>query len=127
MVSMSNIGGRFAAAAMLAIAILGVPAPAAAQGPRDQYTRALARERALRDAARPPTARQIRDVVLAYERIVDRYPTSGYSDNALWQAGNLSLLAYQRFGQTQDRRAGLRSLNQLKASYSSLVPARTAR
>jgi N-acetylmuramoyl-L-alanine amidase len=116
---MSNISGRLAAAVMLAIAIVSVPAEAAAQGPREQYTRALARERALRDAARPPSARQIRDVVLAYQRIVDRHPTSGYSDNALWQAGNLSLLAYQRFGQTQDRRAGLRALNQLKASYSS--------
>ena len=72
-------------------------------------------------ARRQPSAdaQQIRDVVGAYERFVRRYPTSGYSDNALWQAGNLSLLAYQRFGQTSDRRAGLRLLNQLKSSYPS--------
>ena len=59
----------------------------------------------------------------AYERLVRRYPASGYSDNALWQAGNLSLLTYQRFGQAVDRRTGLRLLAQLKSSYpaSSLL------
>ena len=83
------------------------------------YTRALARERILRDGERPPTLKQIRDVVAAYERVVRRYPASGYSDNALWQAGNLSLLAYQRFGQADDRRDGMRLFLQLKTAYPS--------
>ena len=54
----------------------------------------------LRDAAQPATLQQIRSVISAYEGIVRRYPGSGYSDNALWQAGNLALLAYERFGET---------------------------
>ena len=40
------------------------------------------------------------------------------------QAANLSLLAYQKFGESSDRKAGIRLLNQLKNGYpsSSLVP-----
>jgi N-acetylmuramoyl-L-alanine amidase len=119
MASMSNMSGRFLAGVVLVCSVLGAPTSAIAQGPREQYTRTLARERALRDGERPPTNRQIRDIVAAYDRFVRRYPASGYSDNALWQAGNLSLLAYQQFGQASDRRTGLRLLNQLKASYPS--------
>ena len=119
MASISIMSGRFLAGVVLVGVVLGAPAAASAQGPREHYARALARERPLRDSGTTPTARQIRDAVAAYERFVHRYPTSGYSDNALWQAGNLSLLAYQRFGQDADRRTGLRLLNQLKASYPS--------
>ncbi len=119
MASISIMSGRFLAGVALVGVVLGAPAAASAQGPREHYARALARERPLRDSGTTPTARQIRDAVAAYERFVHRYPTSGYSDNALWQAGNLSLLAYQRFGQDADRRTGLRLLNQLKASYPS--------
>jgi N-acetylmuramoyl-L-alanine amidase len=123
MASISIVSGRFVAGIALACVVLGAPASALAQGPREHYARALARERPLRDSGRTPTLRQIRDVVAAYERFVQRYPASGYSDNALWQGGNLSLLAYQRFGQASDRRTGLRLLSQLKASYpaSSLL------
>ncbi len=103
---------------------LGAPATVAAQTPHDLYARALATERTLRAAERPPTARQIRSVVTAYQRIVHRYPRSGYADNALWQAGNLSLLAYERFGQEADKKTGIRLLSQLRAAYpsSSLLP-----
>ena len=114
-----SMSGRIVAGLAVACALALAPSPAHAQGAREQYTNALGRERALRDGERPPTVRQIRDVVAAYERVVQRYPTSGYSDNALWQASNLSLLAYQRFGAQADRRAGLRLLTQLKASYPS--------
>jgi N-acetylmuramoyl-L-alanine amidase len=119
MATMWSVSGRVVAGVLVACALALTPAPAFAQGPREQYTKALARERELRDGERPPTARQIREVVAAYEGVVRRYPTSGYSDNALWQASNLSLLAYQRFGSAADRRAGLRLLSQLKASYPS--------
>ncbi len=81
--------------------------------------RALARERAVRDTGTAPTLKQLHDLVAAYERVVHRFPRSGYSDNALWQAGNLSLLAYQQFGRAADRRTGRRLLKQLKSSYPS--------
>ena len=90
-----------------------------AQPPRDLYTRALAQDRAVRDARQAPTLRQIRGAVAAYERVVRRYPASGYADNALWQGGELSRLAWERFGEDADRRTGVRLLKQLQAGYSS--------
>ena len=104
--------------------LLASPGVASAQGAHDLYTRALARERTLRDARRPPLLRQIRDVVAAFETVVRRYPRSGYADNALWEAGQLSLLAYERFGEAADRRTGIRVLTLLRSGYpsSSLVP-----
>ena len=103
--------------------LAGGPVEAAAQSAKTLYTRALDRERSLRDAPRKPTLRQMRAAVAAYEAIVRRYPASGYSDNALWQAANLSFLAYDEFSQAADRRAGLRLLALLRQEYpsSSLV------
>jgi N-acetylmuramoyl-L-alanine amidase len=57
--------------------------------------------------------------IAAYEAVVKRYPGSGYSDNALWQAANLSLLAHERFGETGDRETAVRLLEQLRTSYPS--------
>ena len=114
---------RTGAVLLAGMLVLGGPAPLAAQQSYDLYARALASERALRDAERTPTVRQIRSVVAAYERVVHRYPRSGYADNALWQGANLSALAYERFGQVVDKRTGVRLLTLLKSGYpsSSLV------
>ncbi len=111
-------------AALLALTLAPVAPSAAAESARSLYTRTLARERVLRDARNTPTLQQLRTVVTAYERLVRRFPGSGYSDNALWQAGNLALLAHDRFHQEVDRRTAKRLLNQLKAEYpnSSLIP-----
>jgi N-acetylmuramoyl-L-alanine amidase len=115
---------RFSAIVVLALTLgplAGVAA--AADSAESMYTKALARERVMRDAARHPTVKQLRAAVRAYENIVRRFPRSGYSDNALWQGANLSLLAYELFGQASDRRASLRLLEQLRKGYpsSSLV------
>ena len=105
---------------MIFVAVLLGTAPMAyAQPPRDLYTRALTQDRAVRDARQTPTLRQIRAAVAAYERVVRRYPASGYADNALWQGGELSRLAWERFGEDADRRTGIRLLKQLQAGYSS--------
>ncbi len=109
---------------MLAAVLLGTAAVSEAQPVRDLYTRALARDRAVRDAAQPPTRQQIRSAIAAYERVVRRYPKSGYCDNALWQAGELSRLAWDRFGEDVDRRNGVRLLKLLKAGYPSSPLAR---
>ena len=107
-------------ATFVLLAVLAATAPAAyAQPPRDLYTQALARDRAVRDARQPPTLRQIRLAVSAYERVVRRYPASGYADNALWQGGELARLAWERFGDDADRRTGVRLLKQLQTGYSS--------
>ena len=112
-------------AAILLLAFVFVP-PAAAKAPavsaRALYMRTLERERQLREK---PTAtlRQFRSVVNAYDAIVRRFPGSGYSDNALWQGGNLALLAFERFEDPADRRTGERLLKHLREGYphSSLI------
>ena len=88
----------------------------------DLYLAALARERAVRSTlsstqAPPETLGEVHAVVAAYRAIVRRYPASGYSDNALWQAGRLSLDAFTRFGEVRDNEAGVRLLRRLVAAY----------
>ncbi|HXG56167.1 MAG TPA: N-acetylmuramoyl-L-alanine amidase, partial [Vicinamibacterales bacterium] len=115
---------RVAAICVLVSALAGASAvEAAAANPRTLYTQALARERALRDASRQPTLAQLRGAISAYETLVSKFPSSGYSDNALWQAANLAFLAFDRFGQQADKRTGVRLLSQMKAEYpaSSLI------
>jgi N-acetylmuramoyl-L-alanine amidase len=104
----------------LALAIAGPGTRiASAQSVRTLYTRALAQERTLRDAGSPPTLARLRRAIAAYETIVRRYPASAYCDNALWQGANLSLLAYERFGDARDWQRGRRLLVQLREEYPS--------
>ncbi|HXH06612.1 MAG TPA: AMIN domain-containing protein, partial [Vicinamibacterales bacterium] len=100
---------------------LAAARPAEAASARDLYARALAQERAVRTPGTPRGA--ILRVVQAYRQVVRRYPASGYSDNALWQAAGLLALAYQRFGREADRIAALDALEHLAREYpsSSLV------
>jgi len=110
---------RFPTALILAAAVLGTATAAHAQPVRELYTRAMTKDRAVRDGRRPPTRQQIRSAIAAYERVVRRYPTSGYCDNALWQAGELARLGWERFGEDADRRTGVRLLKLLKSGYPS--------
>ncbi|MCU1383422.1 MAG: amiA [Acidobacteria bacterium] len=115
---------------ILLLCALGVlagcfPVAAAAAPPvRSMYNDALAREQALRVALKNPAVppaviNEIRTTVAAYEAVVRHYPASSYSDNALWQAGRLSLDAFARFGQAPDRDTGIRILRKLAATYPS--------
>ena len=118
---------RTAPLILLVAAFAAVPAvEAAAQSSRTLYTRAVDRERALRDA-REPSLQQLRNAVAAYEAIARRFPSSGYTDNALWQGGNLSLLAFDRFGEASDLQAALRLLARLTSQYPSSSLAKQAR
>jgi N-acetylmuramoyl-L-alanine amidase len=86
------------------------------------YADALAREQTVRAAlaspkAAPAALQDVRAVVAAYDALVRAYPTSGYSDDALWQAGCLALDAFARFGQAADRDSGVRLLQRLTAGY----------
>jgi N-acetylmuramoyl-L-alanine amidase len=94
----------------------------AAPPARTMYNDALAREHAVRIAlsdpgAQPEILNDVRGVVAAYEAIVRRHSTSGYSDNALWQGGTLSLDAFAKFGRQQDRETGVRLLRRLASVY----------
>jgi N-acetylmuramoyl-L-alanine amidase len=121
-----NLGFR---AVLLFALVLATSGPAVAGSPsaRTLYARAMEQERQLRDAGRQPTLPDLRRVVKAYDAIVRKFPASGYSDNALWQGGNLALLAYERFGEAADRRTAVRLLNRLRNQYpSSSLVARVA-
>jgi N-acetylmuramoyl-L-alanine amidase len=109
---------------LLALLMFAPAEARAADAARNAYTRALGQERVVRDASDHATAASIRRVIRSYEKIVQRYPASGYADNALWQAANLALLAFDRSGDQADRKDAARLLKMLATGYSSssLVP-----
>jgi N-acetylmuramoyl-L-alanine amidase len=118
----ASVSGRVLVGLVLLSAAF--PTDALAASARTMYESALAQEVRLRRAPEPASLAQIRAARTAYERVVHRYPASAYCDNALWQAAGLSRLAWERFGQSEDRKAALTLLARLRREYSasSLVP-----
>jgi N-acetylmuramoyl-L-alanine amidase len=125
---------RSFASAIAAVVTLACAAPvllAQSSQPQRLYNEALARDAALRremDALRPgtPTAavlQRVRVLVTSFEDFSRLFPTSGYSDNALWQGATLSAAAYWQFGEPDDRDTALALLDDLAARFptSSLV------
>ncbi len=105
-----------AASCVLAVSVL------AEEADHDLYVAAMARERAIRAtfAGTPAPQAALRDIhaiVTAYQTLVRRFPASGYSDDALWQAGKLELDAFARFGEARDKDVGIRLLQRLAADY----------
>jgi N-acetylmuramoyl-L-alanine amidase len=117
---------------ILVLVILATTAAAAATPARTMYNNALSREKAVRAAMADPDApasvlTELRQIVRAYEAVVRRHSASGYSDNALWQAGTLSLDAFAKFGDRRDHDTGIRLLRKLAAVYvSSSLAAKVA-
>jgi N-acetylmuramoyl-L-alanine amidase len=116
------------------LAMLAVPSAGWAQSARTRYESALAREPQVRSLIESTSAsaaagdrarvdREVRRLVASYEALVGRYPTSGYSDNALWQAAELHRAQFERQGRDQNRAAALRLYRRLIREYpaSSLV------
>ena len=69
---------RPGAVLLLAVALAPAsPVHAGGRTARELYTRALERERVLRDADQNPTVQQLRSVVNAYDLIVRQFPASG--------------------------------------------------
>ncbi len=126
---------RFGLVAMaLVVAAALAPAVLAQEADRGLYAAARALEQTARvplddpNAQAEPTLDDVHTAVAAYLLVPRRYPASGYSDDALWMAGRLSLDAFARFGRTGDRDAGQRLLKRLAGSYpgsklAKLVPA----
>jgi N-acetylmuramoyl-L-alanine amidase len=77
-----------------------------------------AREQAQRVSASPAaTADDFRFVVNRYWSIVRSYPSTGYASNALWLAANLSLEAFQRFSEDNDKARAVRLFEWLSREY----------
>ena len=80
------------------------------------YERALSQERAALSAPAPaPDA--LRKVAKLYEAVVREYPTSGYADNALWQAAGLLQRTFEISGEPKDLDGAARLLTWLKREY----------
>ncbi len=121
----------------LGLLLVAGAAPAMAQSAKTRYERALSREPTLRQrldsqedlsaAERRWLLRDVARLVAAYEYIPRRYPTTGYADNALWQAARLSESAYRRFGSADDRTKALQLYQWLVREYPSSSLVRRAR
>lgn len=109
--------------AVIAAMVLAAASGQAAETARAMYEHALAQEHALR-ADDNPTLAKMRRIVAAYEAVVRKHPTSGYSDNALWQGAGVAELAFERFKDPADQGTAKRLLKALVSQYpsSSLVP-----
>lgn len=104
-------------AALAASFLLGLVPAQGAESARATYARAMAQERALRADGAQPTLVRIRRTIATYEQVVRRHPTSGYCDDALWQAANLALLAHERFGRDTDLLTSQRLFRLLSTEY----------
>jgi len=102
-----------------------MPAPAAspATSARDLFLAAQAQDNAIRLAlsSSPPAPAPTRDImrqaVTAYQQVALRYPMSGYCDNALWLAAQLSAETFSRHGDERDRKTALRLIENLVREY----------
>lgn len=113
---------RLKALAVIVAMVVAAASAQAAETARAMYQRALAQEHALR-AQDSPTLAQMHRLIAAYEAVVRVHPTSGYSDNALWQGAGVAELAFERFKEPADQATAKRLLTRLTSQYpsSSLV------
>jgi len=129
---MRNCANPRGARTCLALAIaLVVSAPAFAQTARERFQSASEREAQVRvvltNTTEPAPASDVRSqaskVIASFEALVRRFPTSGYADNALWQAATLAEAAYLKFNRSEDQDRAVRLYRWLVAEYpaSSLV------
>jgi N-acetylmuramoyl-L-alanine amidase len=122
-------------ACVVAVALTAALLPAMAEAQTqaaDLYQQARAREVTLRkqvDVApassnvSPELLKRMRTLAKTYEDLWRLFPTSGYSDNALWQGAMLSADAFWEFGEPQDRATALRLFQALTTNFptSSLL------
>lgn len=71
--------------------------------------------------------RQVRRVAAQYEALVRRFPSSSYSDDALFQAGTLLEWLHGRFGRDADRTAAAKYLAWLVKEYPASKHLKDAR
>ncbi len=102
---------------------LFVSADAAAQSARERFESAVEQDRQVRamlseNGVEPAAAiSRVTRAMTAFENVVRRFPTSGYADNALFQAGALAELAYTQFNRPQERDRAIRYYAWLAKEY----------
>ena len=110
---------------------LSVSGAAFAQTAKARYENAVAQDEKLRvlltntTETTPPAGLMsaVVRITASFESLVRRFPTSGYADNALWNAATLAEAAYQKFNRTEDRDRAVRMYQWLVNEYptSTLV------
>ena len=114
---MPNCASALRLTATAAVVWLAVcPGAEARQTARARYEFAIEREAAVRkllanDADRMPASQlsaEVSRVLTAFESVVRRYPSSGYADNALFQAGALADTAFETLRQPTYRERAVR-------------------
>src|SRR3990172_966029 len=113
------------AAMFVVAALLCSVTPAAAQSAASLYEDAQRHERDVLVAS-PLSPDSLRRVAREYESLVRRYPTSGYADNALLQAGGLVQRAFETGGDVRDKSAAIRYFAWLQKEYPHSSLARQA-
>ena len=128
--------GRPARVSMAAAAMwLLLSAAAEAQTAQARYESAAARAQVVRalfavENTDPPPAEvlaQVTQVMTAFEILVRRFPTSGYADNALFQAASLGGAAYEKFERVQERDRAVRYYQWLVREYPASTFVKDAR
>ncbi len=118
---------RLVGTALAFAATLVVSASASAQGARERYQAASEREERvlvlLTNGAEAVSASEVISqagkVIASFESLVRRFPTSGYADNALWQAASLADVTFQKFNRPVDQDRAVRMYRWLVAEYPS--------
>lgn len=81
---------------------------------------------ALDDRPVPAMSRAVKSALASYESLVRHYPTSGYSDDALWRAAQLAIHAAARLKQPSLQAYAERYLTKLQSAYPSSKYAKQA-
>ena len=108
--------------ALMLSSLASLPAvTAASSGPAKKlYEQAKASEGRLRKSKKKQTDRaEWEKAVLAYRKVVARYPRSGYCDNALLAVGKLYGEMGERFGSDQYRSDAISAYRLLVSQYPS--------
>src|SRR5688572_24264767 len=107
--------GRYCAGVLVALTVVEVcaqaPSPAAAR-----YDALLSQELRV-STSYSATADDFRVVINRYWTFVRRYPSSGFADNALWQAATLSAGSFERFHQDRDKFRAVQLFQWLRDQY----------
>ena len=128
---MRNCGSRSLVQAAAVVVSILVSAAAGAQTARERYESATERDAGVRTLLAGSTSAapaadviaQATHVMTSFEILVRRFPTSGYADNALFQAASLAELTHAQFARPQDRARAIRYYEWLVKEYptSALV------
>ncbi|MGH9220233.1 MAG: N-acetylmuramoyl-L-alanine amidase [Vicinamibacterales bacterium] len=122
---MHNFGRRTRVQAAVVVVSILVSAAAGAQTARERYESATERDAKVRTLlADSPIATPAADVIAhathvmtSFEILVRRFPTSGYADNALFQAASLAEVTHEKFARPQDRARAVRYYEWLVKEY----------